>query len=193
MIWHQSKTAIQKLYFSSAGLSAPGRKSTLFASFASADRVLLFGLLMGCCNRNQCVSPLLFIVTAVMILDQMIKFAWQHQSVLRGFNSGSSSLPIDSLFVEFSSPFRKETRNQLDHHLSWSAGQESEARLDNLACVFKVWTLCTRYIVEYCVYWPWRGTGKPQTPFSSERFLNGWNWCFFLMMLRLYHLNFPWN
>lgn len=35
-----------------------------------------------------------------------------------------------------------------------AAGQESEARLDNLTCVFKVWTLCTRYMVcnIYCIH-----------------------------------------
>ena len=70
-----------------------GRSST---TFRTVDGLL----------QHRPVFQSTIVYTAVMILDQMIKFVWQHQSVLRGFNSGSSCLPTDSLFVEFSSPFR---------------------------------------------------------------------------------------
>lgn len=58
-----------------------GRSST---TFRTVDGLL----------QHKPVFQSTIVYTAVMILDQMIKFAWQHQSVLRGFNSGSSSLPL---------------------------------------------------------------------------------------------------
>ncbi len=142
--WHESKTAIQ-LYFS-AGLSAPGRKSTLFASFASADRVLLFGLLMGCrvCQIFFWCAHLCLCCTDDFRPNAYVCMAASISSIWNQFRQFKSPHCLWNLILLS----ERKLRNQLDHHLSWpAAGQESEARLDNLACVFEVRTLCTRYSV----------------------------------------------
>ena len=119
-----------------------GRSST---TFRTVD-----GLLQ---HKPVCQSTSVY--TAVMILDQMIKFAWQHQSALRGFDSGSSCLPTDSLFVEFSSPFRNAKPTWSSSQLTsrtriWSKIGQPGMCLQSLNIVHKIYGII--YIYIYTLY-----------------------------------------